>query len=223
MFKTPKVVVGGALGTLRPRSCWRCAPRGADTVTLLLSNEEVDRALTHADAIAATEAIFLELAKGKAINRPRTQTYMPVESKEHPGFKYRFKSQEGGGVGERRVGAAHHLGHGGFLVHQRRQAPPHPARCDRQPLLRPGDPVRSGEDRADRDHARRRHPESAGRRHERRGREVSGAGEAEGARTVRQRLAGERASRISVQSVPVRADQSLQPEPGALPRVLLAR
>jgi ornithine cyclodeaminase/alanine dehydrogenase-like protein (mu-crystallin family) len=68
-------------------------------MTLLLSNEEVDRALTQADALAATEAILLELANGQAINRPRTQTYMPVESKEHPGFKYRFKSQEGGGVG----------------------------------------------------------------------------------------------------------------------------
>jgi ornithine cyclodeaminase/alanine dehydrogenase-like protein (mu-crystallin family) len=68
-------------------------------MTLLLTNEEVDRALTHEDALAATEAILSELANGQAINRPRTQTYMPVESKAHPGFKYRFKSQEGGGVG----------------------------------------------------------------------------------------------------------------------------
>ena len=68
-------------------------------MTLLLNNEEVDQALTHADALAATEAILGELANGQAINRPRSQTYMPVESKAHPGFKYRFKSQEGGGVG----------------------------------------------------------------------------------------------------------------------------
>jgi len=68
-------------------------------MTLLLSNEEVDQALTHQDALAATEAILGELANGQAINRPRSQTYMPVESKENPGFKYRFKSQEGGGVG----------------------------------------------------------------------------------------------------------------------------
>jgi len=67
-------------------------------MTLLLSNEEVDQALTHQDALAATEAILGELANGQAINRPRSQTYMPVESKENPGFKYRFKSQEGGGV-----------------------------------------------------------------------------------------------------------------------------
>jgi ornithine cyclodeaminase/alanine dehydrogenase-like protein (mu-crystallin family) len=64
-------------------------------MTLLLTNEEVERALTPADAIAATECIYRELAQGKAINRPRSQTYLPVESKEHPGFRYRFKSQEG--------------------------------------------------------------------------------------------------------------------------------
>jgi alanine dehydrogenase len=67
-------------------------------MTLLLSNEEVEQALTHATAIAATEQILGELARGQAINRPRSQTYMPVESREHPGFRYRFKSQEGGGV-----------------------------------------------------------------------------------------------------------------------------
>jgi alanine dehydrogenase len=68
-------------------------------MTLLLSNAEVERALDHQDALEATEAILRELAEGKAVNRPRTQTYMPVESQENPGFKYRFKSQEGGGVG----------------------------------------------------------------------------------------------------------------------------
>lgn len=68
-------------------------------MTLLLSNEDVAQALTYKDALHATEAILRELAEGQAINRPRTQTYMPVESKNNPGFRYRFKSQEGGGVG----------------------------------------------------------------------------------------------------------------------------
>jgi alanine dehydrogenase len=67
-------------------------------MSLLLRNSDVERALTPEDAIAATEAIYRELAEGKAINRPRSQTYMPVESSEHPGFRYRFKSQEGSGV-----------------------------------------------------------------------------------------------------------------------------
>src|SRR5215472_1919512 len=67
-------------------------------MTLLLNNDEVERALTPQDAIAATECIYRELAEGKAINRPRSQTYMPVESKGHPGFRYRMKTQEGSGV-----------------------------------------------------------------------------------------------------------------------------
>ena len=67
-------------------------------MSLLLSNADVERALTAEDAIAATETIYRELAEGCAINRPRSQTYMPVESKQHPGFHYRFKSQEGSGV-----------------------------------------------------------------------------------------------------------------------------
>jgi ornithine cyclodeaminase/alanine dehydrogenase-like protein (mu-crystallin family) len=65
---------------------------------LLLNNDEVEQALTPQDAIASTETIYRELAEGKAINRPRSQTYFPAESKENPGFKYRFKSQEGSGV-----------------------------------------------------------------------------------------------------------------------------
>jgi alanine dehydrogenase len=65
---------------------------------LLLNNDEVEQALTPQDAITSTETIYRELAEGKAINRPRSQTYFPADSKENPGFKYRFKSQEGSGV-----------------------------------------------------------------------------------------------------------------------------
>ncbi len=67
-------------------------------MTLLLTNEEVEKALAPHEAIAATESIYRELAEGKAINRPRSQTYLPVESERHPGFNYRFKSQEGGSL-----------------------------------------------------------------------------------------------------------------------------
>jgi ornithine cyclodeaminase/alanine dehydrogenase-like protein (mu-crystallin family) len=67
-------------------------------MTLLLTNEEVEKALAPHEAIAATESIYRELAEGKAINRPRSQTYLPVESKRHQGFSYRFKSQEGGSL-----------------------------------------------------------------------------------------------------------------------------
>jgi alanine dehydrogenase len=67
-------------------------------MTLLLTNEEVEQALTPQDAIAATESIYRELAQGTALNRPRSQVYLPAESKEHPGFHYRMKTQEGGSL-----------------------------------------------------------------------------------------------------------------------------
>lgn len=65
---------------------------------LLLNNEEVEKALSPEEAIAATETIYRELAEEKAVNRARSQTYFPVESKDHPGFQYRMKTQEGAGV-----------------------------------------------------------------------------------------------------------------------------
>jgi alanine dehydrogenase len=67
-------------------------------MTLLLTNEEVEQALTPQDAIAATESIYRELAEGKALNRARSQVYLPAESREHPGFQYRMKTQEGGSL-----------------------------------------------------------------------------------------------------------------------------
>jgi ornithine cyclodeaminase/alanine dehydrogenase-like protein (mu-crystallin family) len=68
-------------------------------MTWLLTNEEVEKALTPEDSIAATEAVYRELAEGVALNRARSQVYLPAESKSNPGFHYRFKSQEGGSPG----------------------------------------------------------------------------------------------------------------------------
>ena len=68
-------------------------------MTLLLNNAEVEKALNPAETIAATESVYRELAEGAAFNRPRSQVYLPVESKANPGFRYRFKSQEGGSPG----------------------------------------------------------------------------------------------------------------------------
>ncbi len=67
-------------------------------MTLLLNNEEVERALVPEEAITSTETIYRELAEGQAVNRARSQTYFPLESTEHPGFQYRMKTQEGGGA-----------------------------------------------------------------------------------------------------------------------------
>jgi len=42
-------------------------------MTWLLTNEEVEKALTPEDSIAATEAVYRELAEGVAVNRARSQ------------------------------------------------------------------------------------------------------------------------------------------------------
>ncbi len=68
-------------------------------MTLLLDQDDVRKALTVESALQATEAIYRELGSGEAVKRPRSQTYLPVESTENPGFRYRFKSQEGGSRG----------------------------------------------------------------------------------------------------------------------------
>jgi ornithine cyclodeaminase/alanine dehydrogenase-like protein (mu-crystallin family) len=68
-------------------------------MTLLLNNEEVEKALTPEGTITATENVYRELAEGAAFNRARSQVYLPVESRSNPGFRYRFKSQEGGSPG----------------------------------------------------------------------------------------------------------------------------
>src|SRR2546422_10903408 len=68
-------------------------------MTLRRNNNEGEKVLTPEISIQATEAIYRELAEGTAYNRPRSQVYLPAEPKNHPGFHYRFKSQEGGSPG----------------------------------------------------------------------------------------------------------------------------
>jgi alanine dehydrogenase len=64
----------------------------------VLSNEDVEAVLGVEDAMAALERAYREYALGQAANRPRTHTYFPVEDDRYAGFRYRFKSQEGGSV-----------------------------------------------------------------------------------------------------------------------------
>lgn len=65
---------------------------------LVLSNEDVERALTLEGCLAPLEEAYKEYAQGRAANRSRSHTYFPVEDERHPGFRFRFKSQEGGSV-----------------------------------------------------------------------------------------------------------------------------
>ncbi len=67
-------------------------------MTLVLTNADVEALLTPRACIEPLEQAYRELALGQAANRARSHTYFPVESAAHPGFNYRFKSQEGGSV-----------------------------------------------------------------------------------------------------------------------------
>jgi len=64
----------------------------------VLSNSDVEQVLTAGECMSALEEAYVELAAGRGANRPRNHTYFPVEDSGHPGFRYRFKSQEGGTV-----------------------------------------------------------------------------------------------------------------------------
>jgi alanine dehydrogenase len=64
----------------------------------ILSNEDVEQLLTPSDCINALEIAYKELSSGLGANRPRNHTYFPVEDERFPGFRFRFKSQEGGNL-----------------------------------------------------------------------------------------------------------------------------
>jgi ornithine cyclodeaminase/alanine dehydrogenase-like protein (mu-crystallin family) len=64
----------------------------------ILSNEDVEKVLTPAECMDALETAYRELSSGLGANRPRNHTYFPVEDERFPGFRFRFKSQEGGNL-----------------------------------------------------------------------------------------------------------------------------
>lgn len=64
----------------------------------VLSNADVEAVLTAPECLSALETAYTELSSGQGHNRPRNHTYFPVEDERWPGFRYRFKSQEGGNV-----------------------------------------------------------------------------------------------------------------------------
>lgn len=64
----------------------------------VLSNEEVEKVLDPEECLLALEEAYREHALGRAANRPRNHTKFPVEDPDHPGFSFRFKSQEGGNL-----------------------------------------------------------------------------------------------------------------------------
>jgi alanine dehydrogenase len=64
----------------------------------VLSNADVQQVLTPQECVDVLETAYRELSCGRGANRPRNHTYFPAEDPRHPGFRYRFKSQEGGNV-----------------------------------------------------------------------------------------------------------------------------
>jgi ornithine cyclodeaminase/alanine dehydrogenase-like protein (mu-crystallin family) len=64
----------------------------------ILSNGDVEQVFDVGECMAALETAYRELALGQGANRPRNHTYFPAEDPDHPGFRFRFKSQEGGTV-----------------------------------------------------------------------------------------------------------------------------
>src|SRR5947199_10850492 len=62
-------------------------------MTLLLTNEDVEQVLDMRGALAALEPVYRELAEGRAVNRPQSQSYLPGPL---PGSSYCLKTVEGG-------------------------------------------------------------------------------------------------------------------------------
>ncbi|HUK42623.1 MAG TPA: ornithine cyclodeaminase family protein [Candidatus Acidoferrales bacterium] len=60
---------------------------------LILSNEEIDSLLTVEIALKALERAYIGQAEGTAVNRPRSDLYLPGM---HEGSVYAFKTMEGG-------------------------------------------------------------------------------------------------------------------------------
>lgn len=72
--------------------------KAEDAMTLILSNSDVERVIDMGECMSALEDAYKDLQVQNGTNRPRNHTYFPAESPNHPGFRFRFKSQEGGTV-----------------------------------------------------------------------------------------------------------------------------
>lgn len=60
-------------------------------MTLMLNNQEVESLLAMPEYVAVLEEAFADLARGHAVNRPRSHTYVPGDGGTH----YLFKSMDG--------------------------------------------------------------------------------------------------------------------------------
>lgn len=68
-------------------------------MTLILNNDDVRKSLNVQECLSVMEEAYKELASGRAVNRPTSQSYLPHSL---PQSTYNFKSVEGG-IGKYRV------------------------------------------------------------------------------------------------------------------------
>src|SRR4051794_31078709 len=68
-------------------------PRNGALMTLILSNEEIDRLLTMPECIETLEEAYVELAEGRGVNRTRSDCFTPVPGQ--PEALYSLKSMDG--------------------------------------------------------------------------------------------------------------------------------
>jgi len=60
-------------------------------MTVILNNQEIESILDMPQCLTAMEMAFSDLANGKALNRPRSHTYSPLDAEHY----YSFKSMDG--------------------------------------------------------------------------------------------------------------------------------
>jgi alanine dehydrogenase len=60
-------------------------------MTIILNNQEIESMLSMGDYIGAMEEAFIDLANGRAVNRPRSHTYTALSDNSY----YMFKSMDG--------------------------------------------------------------------------------------------------------------------------------
>lgn len=61
-------------------------------MTVVLNNQEIESLLDMKEYLEAMELAFSDLARGQAVNRPRSHTYSPIDDSHY----YLFKSMDGG-------------------------------------------------------------------------------------------------------------------------------
>src|SRR5262249_1672357 len=78
-FSVPSASVLWALHTSRRSLCYAVtATTGAMPMTLILSNDDVEKLLTMRECVAVMEEAYVELADGRGVSRTRSDCFTPT-------------------------------------------------------------------------------------------------------------------------------------------------